>query len=56
MRRGKSSRRQQVVHLRLAVAGIIWQTIADLKLKFPRVTPDKRKSSRVRRLLLAESD
>ena len=42
---------------RLAVAAIIWQTIADLKLKFPRVTADKKKElQEVRRLLLAESD
>lgn len=42
---------------RLAVAGIIWQTIADLNLKFPKVTPDKKKElQEVRRLLLAETD
>jgi len=42
---------------RLAVAGITWQTIADLKLKFPKVTADKKKElQEVRRLLLAESD
>jgi PPK2 family polyphosphate:nucleotide phosphotransferase len=42
---------------RLAVAAIIWQTIADLKLKFPKVTADKKKElQEVRRLLLSESD
>jgi PPK2 family polyphosphate:nucleotide phosphotransferase len=42
---------------RLAVAGIIWQTIADLNLKFPKVTPEKKKElQEVRRLLLAETD
>jgi PPK2 family polyphosphate:nucleotide phosphotransferase len=42
---------------RLAVAGIIWQTIADLNLKFPKVTPEKLKElQEVRRLLLAETD
>jgi PPK2 family polyphosphate:nucleotide phosphotransferase len=42
---------------RLAVAAIIWQTIADLKLKFPKVTADKKKElQEARRLLLAESD
>jgi PPK2 family polyphosphate:nucleotide phosphotransferase len=42
---------------RLAVAGIIWQTMADLKLRFPRITPDKKKElQEVRRLLLAETD
>jgi PPK2 family polyphosphate:nucleotide phosphotransferase len=41
---------------RLAVAAIIWQTIADLKLKFPKVTADKKKElQEVRRLLLSES-
>jgi len=42
---------------RLAVAGIIWQTIADLNLKFPTVTPERKKElQEVRRLLLAETD
>ena len=42
---------------RLAVAAIIWQTIADLNLKFPKVTPEKMKElHEVRRLLLAETD
>ena len=42
---------------RLAVAGIIWQTMADLNLKFPKVTPEKKKElQEVRRLLLAETD
>lgn len=42
---------------RLAVAGIIWQTMADLKLRFPRITTDKKKELlEVRRLLLAETD
>ncbi len=42
---------------RLAVAGIIWQTMADLKLTFPRITTDKKKElQEVRRLLLAETD
>src|SRR4029079_1367437 len=42
---------------RLAVAGIIWQTIADLNLKFPKVGPEKKKElQEVRRLLLAETD
>jgi len=42
---------------RLAVAAIIWQTIADLNLKFPKVTPEKKKElQEVRRLLLAETD
>ena len=42
---------------RLAVAGITWQTIADLKLKFPKVGPEKKKElQEVRRLLLAETD
>ena len=42
---------------RLAVAGIIWQTMADLKLRFPRITPDKKKElHEVRRLLLTETD
>jgi len=42
---------------RLAVAGIIWQTIADLNLKFPKVTAEKKKElQEVRRLLLAETD
>jgi len=39
------------------VAAIIWQTIADLNLKFPKVTPEKKKElQEVRRLLLAETD
>jgi PPK2 family polyphosphate:nucleotide phosphotransferase len=42
---------------RLAVAGIIWQTIADLNLKFPKVGPEKKKElQEVRRLLLSETD
>jgi len=42
---------------RLAVAGIIWQTMADLKLTFPKITADKKKElHEVRRLLLAETD
>jgi PPK2 family polyphosphate:nucleotide phosphotransferase len=42
---------------RLAVAAIIWQTMADLNLKFPKITEDKKKElQEVRRLLLAESD
>ena len=40
---------------RLAVAAILWQTIADLKLEFPKVTEAKKKELlEVRRLLLAE--
>ena len=40
---------------RLAVAAILWQTIADLKLEFPKVTAAKKKELlEVRRLLLAE--
>ncbi len=42
---------------RLAVAAIIWQTIADLRLSYPKVTPEKKKElQEVRRLLLAEGD
>ena len=42
---------------RLAVANIVWQTMADLNLKFPKITEDKKKElQEVRRLLLAEKD
>lgn len=42
---------------RLAVAAITWQTIADLDLKFPKVTQEKKEElQEVRRLLLAEKD
>ena len=42
---------------RLAVAAIIWQTMADLNLKYPKITEDRKKElQEVRRLLLAESD
>jgi PPK2 family polyphosphate:nucleotide phosphotransferase len=42
---------------RLAVAAIAWQTIADLDLKFPRVTREKKQElQEVKRLLLAEKD
>ena len=42
---------------RLAVAGIIWQTMADLNLKFPKITAEKKKELlEVKRLLLAEKD
>lgn len=40
---------------RLAVAAITWQTIADLDLKFPKVTEEKKHElQEVKRLLLAE--
>jgi PPK2 family polyphosphate:nucleotide phosphotransferase len=40
---------------RLAVAAIIYQTISDLELEFPRVTAAKRKELKeIRRMLLAE--
>jgi PPK2 family polyphosphate:nucleotide phosphotransferase len=40
---------------RLAVAAILWQTLADLKLEFPKVTKAKVKElQEVRRLLMAE--
>jgi PPK2 family polyphosphate:nucleotide phosphotransferase len=42
---------------RLAVAAILWQTIADLELTFPKVTDTKKKElQEVRRLLIAEDD
>ena len=42
---------------RLAVAAITWQTIADLDLKFPKVTQEKKQElQEVKRLLLAEKD
>ena len=42
---------------RLAVADIIWQTIADLNLRYPKVTAEKKKElQEVRRLLLSEKD
>jgi len=42
---------------RLAVANIVWQTMADLNLKFPKSTEYKKKElQEVRRLLLAEKD
>ncbi|HKT79342.1 MAG TPA: polyphosphate kinase 2 family protein [Vicinamibacterales bacterium] len=42
---------------RLAVAGILWQTMADLKLKYPTVTDAKKRELRsVRKILLAERD
>jgi PPK2 family polyphosphate:nucleotide phosphotransferase len=40
---------------RLAVAAVLWQTMADLDLRFPRVTEQKKQElQEVRRLLLAE--
>jgi polyphosphate kinase 2 (PPK2 family) len=40
---------------RFAVAAIIWQTLDDLKLEFPKVSAEKRKELKeVRKLLLAE--
>jgi hypothetical protein len=40
---------------RLAVAGIIWQTMADLRLEFPKVDDEKKKElQEVRRVLMAE--
>jgi polyphosphate kinase 2 PPK2 len=40
---------------RLAVAAITWQTIADLDLRFPKVTREKKQElQEVKRLLLAE--
>lgn len=40
---------------RLAVAAILWQTMADLKLEFPKVNAAKKKElQKIRRLLLAE--
>ena len=42
---------------RLAVAAITWQTIADLDLKYPKVTREKKNElQEVKRLLLAEND
>ena len=42
---------------RLAVAAVLWQTMADLDLRFPRVTEQKKQElQEVRRLLLAEDD
>ncbi len=42
---------------RLAVAAILWQTMADLNLEFPKVTEAKKKElQEVRRLLIAEQD
>jgi len=42
---------------RLAVAAITWQTIADLDLRFPKVTREKKQElQEVKRLLLAEKD
>jgi PPK2 family polyphosphate:nucleotide phosphotransferase len=39
----------------LAVAGIIWQTLADLKLSYPRVTKEKKTELRkAKRLLMSE--
>jgi PPK2 family polyphosphate:nucleotide phosphotransferase len=40
---------------RFAVAAIVWQTMDDLKLEFPKVSADKKKELReVKKLLLAE--
>jgi PPK2 family polyphosphate:nucleotide phosphotransferase len=42
---------------RFAVAAIVWQTLDDLKLEFPKVSAEKRKELKeVRKLLLAEDD
>ena len=42
---------------RLAVAAILWQTLADLKLEFPKISQAKKKELlEVRRLLIAEDD
>ena len=40
---------------RLAVAAIVWQTMADLELSFPRVTEAKKNElQEVKRILMAE--
>jgi PPK2 family polyphosphate:nucleotide phosphotransferase len=42
---------------RLAVAGIIWQTMADLNLEFPKVTDERKKElQEVRRMLISEDE
>ena len=42
---------------RLAVAAILWQTMADLDLEFPKVTDEKKKElQEVRRMLISEDD
>jgi polyphosphate kinase 2 (PPK2 family) len=42
---------------RLAVAGILWQTLADLELEFPKVTKAKvQELQEVRRMLMAEEN